>query len=87
MFSFPCSSVNHCIVESMYQFLCILFDEHDFENSLAERIKQQLEAGEFINATSTWIQLEYVINISSNFVVLTYIFIHNNFKLLNEISL
>ncbi|KEH38909.1 serine carboxypeptidase-like 51 [Medicago truncatula] len=37
-------------------------------NILAERIKQQLEAGEFINATSTWIQLEYVINKSSNFV-------------------
>jgi len=77
MFSFPYSSFNHCIVELLYQFLSILFDELDFENSLAERIKQQLDAGEFVNATSTWIQLEYVISNSSNFVVLTYIFIHN----------
>ena len=79
MFLFSSSSVNHFIVELMYQFLSILFNELDFENSLAERIKQQLEAGEFVNATSTWIELEYVISNSSNFVVLTYIFIYNIF--------
>jgi serine carboxypeptidase 1 len=47
----------------------MLFDEHVFENSLAEKIKQQLEAGDFINALDTWKQLEGVIFNSSNHVV------------------
>jgi hypothetical protein len=47
----------------------MLFDEHVFENSLAEKIKQQLEVGDFINALVTWNQLENVIFNSSNHVV------------------
>ncbi|KAG4972229.1 hypothetical protein JHK82_037897 [Glycine max] len=37
-------------------------------NSIAERIKQQLKAGQFVNATNSWSELEYVISINSNSV-------------------
>ncbi|RDX57895.1 Serine carboxypeptidase-like 51, partial [Mucuna pruriens] len=37
-------------------------------NSIAKRIKQQLEAGQFVNATNSWSELEYVIRINSNSV-------------------
>ncbi|KAL9296820.1 hypothetical protein ACSQ67_022716 [Phaseolus vulgaris] len=37
-------------------------------NSVAERIKQQLEDGKFVEATDSWSELESVISMSSNFV-------------------
>ncbi|KAL8496481.1 hypothetical protein ACS0TY_020261 [Phlomoides rotata] len=37
-------------------------------NSLAKKIKQQLEAGKFVDATDTWSDLEEVISASSNSV-------------------
>nr|KYP51815.1 Serine carboxypeptidase-like 51 [Cajanus cajan] len=37
-------------------------------NSIAKRVKQQLQAGQFVNATNSWSELEYVININSNSV-------------------
>ncbi|KAK7272194.1 hypothetical protein RJT34_28641 [Clitoria ternatea] len=37
-------------------------------NSIAKRIKKQLEAGQFVNATDSWSELEYVISINSNSV-------------------
>ncbi|KAJ1388982.1 Serine carboxypeptidase, serine active site [Sesbania bispinosa] len=36
--------------------------------SMAERIKEQLEAGQFVNATETWSELESLISFSSNSV-------------------
>ncbi|XP_027343744.1 serine carboxypeptidase-like 51 [Abrus precatorius] len=45
-------------------------DDKGFQisNSIAKRIKQQLEAGQFVNATKSWSELEYVISINSNAV-------------------
>lgn len=38
-------------------------------NSLAQKIKQQLEDGQFVDATNSWSELESVISSSSNNVV------------------
>lgn len=39
-------------------------------NQIAQKIKQQLEAGEFVSATDSWAQLESVISQNSNSVVI-----------------
>lgn len=39
-------------------------------NQIAQKIKQQLEAGEFVGATDSWAQLESVISQNSNSVVM-----------------
>lgn len=45
---------------------------HPPENSLAAEIKQELEAGKFVEATDTWGELEDVISASSNSVVIKF---------------
>lgn len=46
-------------------------------NQIAQKIKQQLEAGEFVSATDSWAQLESVISQNSNAVVIALIVSHN----------
>lgn len=46
-------------------------------NQIAQKIKQQLEAGEFVGATDSWAQLESVISQNSNAVVIALIVSHN----------
>lgn len=46
-------------------------------NQIAQKIKQQLEAGEFVGATDSWAQLESVISQNSNSVVIALIVSHN----------
>lgn len=45
-------------------------------NQIAQKIKQQLEAGEFVGATDSWAQLESVISQNSNAVVIALIVSH-----------
>ncbi|XP_045802856.1 serine carboxypeptidase-like 51 [Trifolium pratense] len=54
-------------------------------NILAEKIKQQLEAGEFLNAFDTWNQTEAVISNSSNYVNF-YDFTEDNGSHINTMS-
>jgi len=47
----------------------VLSNKPILEISIAERIKQQLEDGKFVEATDSWSELESVISIESNHVV------------------
>lgn len=47
---------------------------------IAQKIKQQLEAGQFVGATDSWEQLEGVISKNSNSVVIALIFFFGLFK-------
>lgn len=49
---------------------CVLSNKPILEISIAERIKQQIEDGKFVEATDSWGELENVIATSSNNVVL-----------------
>jgi len=53
----------------MQRSFSVLSNKPILEISVAERIKQQLEDGKFVEATDSWSELESVISMSSNFVV------------------
>jgi len=47
----------------------VLSNKPILEISIAERIKQQIQDGKFVEATNSWSELESVISLSSNYVV------------------